>query len=124
MTDEKLKQFLGHTSHRKGDSPFKVPDGYFEDFSARVMSQLPQTPVVKRRSLLRITVRYAAAAVLVGVVSATSIWIYQQRTAPQAELAVDASLSPSQEVDDQYFEDELDYAMMSNNDIVRYLAEN
>ncbi len=35
----------------KGKNPFKVPDGYTENLSSHIMSQLPEKPVIEARKV-------------------------------------------------------------------------
>lgn len=54
------------------DNPFKVPNGYFEDFSAKVMARLPDYPVAQEKPLnlsvwKRIMPYVALAAMFAGI---------------------------------------------------------
>ena len=68
MTDEeKLKGIIGK------ENPFKVPDGYFEDFQQRLMSSLPERSFAQKKPV-RIPIWkntrawVSAAAVFAGVI--------------------------------------------------------
>ncbi|MDR1161175.1 MAG: hypothetical protein LBK45_02440 [Tannerellaceae bacterium] len=37
-----MKKELDNWERLKGNKPFKTPEGYFEDFTSRMMSQLPE----------------------------------------------------------------------------------
>lgn len=98
-------------------SPFKVPEGYFEQLTSRVMDGLPteQAPRQSKPRLLRPWL-YAAACSAVLVVAIT--YLHQDKEnyrQPQAERIVVANNN------DSYFEDAADYAMVDNQDIYAFL---
>ena len=101
---------------RMGDkNPFRVPDGYFDNLAAEVMKQVPdQQPAQSRQVRLRPWL-YAAACLLVAVLTAT-LYLFQPDPAPQ-HVAV-ATSAPS----DTYVEDVADYVMADNIDIYACLA--
>lgn len=113
------------------ENPFRVPEGYFEDFTTRLMSQLPQTaqtqPAKQKRSIsLRPHfLRYAAAAVVILAVGVT--FFGTRRNSQSAEnaqhLAQDASTETFAEMDYNDLDEALDYAMVDNMDITYYLTE-
>ena len=88
------------------ETPFTVPDGYFDGLTDRVMSR------VARKKHRRQVWRWAAAAVLVGCVAAGGM-LFENRY--KAQLAEAESI--------QYIEDALDYSMIDNMSIASYLTE-
>lgn len=85
---------------------FRVPDGYFDGFTERMMARLPQP---RRRTPIW---RYAAAAALCVALGA-SVYLYQgHKRQATAELYAD-----------DYVREALDYAMLSNSEIEYYLTE-
>ena len=105
------------------DNPFRVPEGYFEQFTDKLMQQLPQQPssvearpatkVVPLRSRLW---RYAAAFIVaagLGIGAAT----YWNTTSSDAIAINDESTQ------EEYYNDELDYIMVGNMEIAEYLTE-
>jgi len=108
-------------------TPFRVPEGYFEQLTSQVMSQLPDKPshddvqagtrakvVMLRRWL------YAAACVAaIVVLSLTFAFNNRQDAADQRPLTATVSA-----VDNDYMDEAVDYAMIDNAEIYAYLAEN
>lgn len=104
--------------------PFRVPEGYFENFTSDLMSRLPERPVVQTAAPVRHIFRfakYAAAAVLCGIAVFGALRI-TQRTAPGHTTAYTTE-SPSRDNPDSDMDDYLDYAMVSNQEIAQYLTE-
>ena len=86
-------------------NPFRVPEGYFENFNERLLARLPQQQQPRKvvRLMPRVW-RYAAAIVVVlGVGSA----LYLNHKTAQEE----------------YYNQVLDYAMVDNMEIAAYLTE-
>lgn len=67
VKDEALPEFLTHTKQM----PYTVPTGYFDGLAAQVAAKLTR-PKAKVISLSSRVVRYAAAAVLTGVIAVTA----------------------------------------------------
>jgi len=88
------------------ETPFTVPDGYFENLSGRVMGRIAER---KRR---RLVWRWAAAAILIGCVATGGILFERSYTTQVAEAE-----------NIQYIEDALDYSMIDNMSIASYLTE-
>lgn len=105
-------------------NPFKVPDGYFERFTADVMSKLPdsehENKVIElhpnRRSLR--WAWYSAAAAICGIIM---IGTYLSRSPlPAVDTTYYADDATAESI---YIDDALDYAMVSNHEIAQYLSE-
>lgn len=127
MTEEKLKQYIEGQRSSRTTEPFKVPEGYFDTLCDRVMSQLPEQQQTIRRTLIPRAWRYAAAAVVVGVVACVGVLIPHLNKRSSTQLAQDQSEVETAErmaMDEEYFNDVLDYSMLNNNDIAYYLTEN
>lgn len=94
----------------KIESGFKTPEHYFDDFSARVMQQLPEEePKTISIFSKRKTWLYAAAAILIF---GLSIPFYNQFN------------SPSSEIDDVTLENYIAYqSSISDTDLVNLLDE-
>ena len=86
------------------ENPFRTPEGYFEALPLQVMDRIRQR---RRRHIMW---KWAAAAVIAGVIS----------TAGMLSLRTPTTLT-AQET--EYAGDELDYSMINNMDIVYYLSE-
>lgn len=112
------------------ENPFKVPEGYFEQFTANLMNQLPEKPEEKKRKISSLNlwrvriVSYAAAACVCGVMlfGVSSYLKHQQK---------EIKLNPTQQQyneqyassEDEYINDALDYALVSNQEIASYLTD-
>ncbi len=108
-------------------NPFKVPEGYFEQFASKLMSRLPEKgtrpalSVPSRRRTRTRTAWYVAAAALCG---AMLVGTYYLRSAirPEGESPA-ARYGETTESEDIYMDDMLDYAMVSNHEIALYLTD-
>ena len=89
------------------ETPFAVPEGYFEGLPERVMSRIAERK--RRRSIVW---RWAAAAALVGCVAAGGM-LFENRYNKHVAEAEDI----------QYIEDALEYSMIDNMSIASYLTE-
>ena len=118
--DKFLKEQFGNKR------PFKVPDGYFENFASQIMEKLPEKRDVevaqkqKRPSVWRVYRYVAVAACLCAVLF--SVLIYLDRTPKNANTEIHSSV-----IYDSYYDvvDYVtDYGMMDNDDIYALLSEN
>lgn len=105
-------------------NPFKTPDGYFERFTAELMSKIPDTEhenkVIKMRPRKH-SLRWAwcsAAAAVCGIVMLGTYLAHPSR--PAAEPAYYADDDAAESI---YIDEALDYAMVTNHEIVLYLSE-
>ncbi len=113
------------------ENPFRVPQGYFEDFATKMMDSLPERntettsesnagisgmkPEPKRRWLRPLVAAAACVALVFGTVS------YLQRLDSDSAMQQGTTMDYLSETS---FEDELaDYAMLDNMDIYAYLAD-
>ena len=105
----------------KRKNPFLVPEHYFDTFSQRMMSRIPEVEMMSRRSVIpvqgfRSFLYYAAAAVLVGVLFLGTGMYRQSHSA--GDTAGDSYLSAyysENEADFTY-----DYLMLDNNNVYEY----
>lgn len=119
-------------------NPFTVPNGYFEQLSDRIMSQLPeeeiQTRTVEMNSKTaerkKATVKglrpwmLAAACICAAVFTVGVIFSnkHQENEAqPSSQVANVEATESNTYYSDKYIEDEADYAMLDNQDIYEYL---
>lgn len=99
---------------------FKVPEGYFENFTQQMMAQLPEQNIMPAArsgvSMLWSRIAVSAAVVLVF----TTTW-YAMNSLNSVAHTADASAVAS---DTEYaVDDVVDYAMLDHQDIYRYLIE-
>lgn len=110
--------------------PFKAPEGYFGQFTARLMEQLPEKDSGcamqphRTRRLLRLTfIRYAAAAAVCGAIAFGTSRLAIRHNSMERNVTGTTYAAAPTGTDDVYIEDALDYAMVSNNEIALYLTE-
>jgi len=109
MTNEEkyLRERVGQ------ENPFRTPEGYFDQFTANIMAQLPdKAPVAKKVAMPLRHWFYAAACVAALVVMAFSFHFHAASDTPQ-QVAVS----------ENYIDEAADYAMLDNSDIYQLLAE-
>jgi len=108
-----LKNRFGNENH------FTVPDGYFEQFNARLMEQLPdrEAHVVSLSAWKRLRPAMMAAACAAGVLLSVGIYRHATTQETKAQLMV--------QTDGQYYYDldeAADYMMLDNDDIYAMLT--
>lgn len=112
---ENEEKYINDISGRQ--NPFRVPDGYFDEFTARLMEQIPkdggQAKTLSLRSWL-----YAAACIAVAVVMGLTYY-FQQPMEAQPSVA-----STETNTDNTYIDEVADYAMIDNAEIYACLADN
>ena len=74
-TDEELESLSPLLQGLKKENPYKVPQGYFENISAPVAQQT-ETKIVSMES--RKWLRYAAAAIMIGVIAIVGVKLINQ----------------------------------------------
>lgn len=124
IEENKLRQHVGTKE------PFKVPEGYFDTFADRLQARIDQMPQVKKPTKVVNFVPKAwfAAAASVVIVASVGLSIMVPRWKDGKDLSAVAQTElasadvNSSEQDEAYF-DELDYAMIDNNEIAYYLTE-
>lgn len=105
MQQDKEKLLLDRYGRK---DPFRAPEGYFEELPQNIMQQIR----LRRKKL--VIFRWTAVAAMIACVSAITFTLMQFETAIPQQTAVE---------DAQYYEDELDYSMLSNMDIALYITE-
>lgn len=112
--------------------PFKVPDGYFEDFVARMDTMLPDKEVsaktlsmeAARPKAKQVWLKVAAAACVCGLLFGAIAFIgnttdHDSRTTADASAGLSTASVQMTAVD--YM---ADYGMLDNNDIYAYVSSN
>lgn len=105
-------------------NPFRVPDGYFDNFAAQMMQQLPEKPERKAQAKqvwLRKPLYYAAACIAVLLISVTA-WLLMPET--DMQTTVPTQMAAQQEMTDEDLDQAADYLMLDNHDIYALLSEN
>ena len=122
-----LKKMVGNRN------PFRVPDGYFEQFTEQVMQQLPAreqsiAPISAHPRARKVQMRpwlYAAACTALALMLGVSYY-FMQSPATATDVAPMAAATPATYVapDNSYIDDVADYVMMDNAEIYACLSEN
>ena len=118
MSDTNDEKYLRERVGQK--NPFRTPEGYFDQFTANIMAQLPERtpqtaeskPVAKKVVMPLRRWFYAAACVAALVVTAVSFHFHET-----------ADRQQSVAVTESYIDEAADYAMLDNTDIYQLLAE-
>ena len=114
------------------ENPFKVPDGYFDHLTERIMENLPEQEIrvidIRSRQTLwqKLPLRKIAAAVaVVALLGGGSFWALQHNG--DSRMVAHAKLHEQKAVasEDAAFNEMADYAMIDNETIYASLiAEN
>lgn len=104
---------------------FRVPEGYFDGFAARLRDKLPEQEAreipVARPWLARLRPLLCAAACLCLAIFGAAVYFAQTDSSDEAQGSV-AVASTQTQYGDTYEDEVLDYAMLDNSDIYAYLA--
>lgn len=119
MTNEEL--YLNSRMSR--ENHFRVPDGYFDQLTADVMSRLPEheSVIELKPTAKRVFLRPLLAAASVVVVALVAVGVYFNRNvaSPESEEKM-ATVSPV--MSDSYIDEAADYMMMDHQDIYACLT--
>ncbi len=96
------------------DNPFRVPDGYFDDFTGRLLSRLPEPK--PKPHIIAYAWRYAAV-LLVALGIGLTVFLTTRDDYALAES------EQAEQYHEDYINDVLDYALISNSNIEIYLTE-
>ena len=110
---------------------YKVPEGYFDTLADRIMANIPEAPKQgeKKKSAkiisLNTRVKIAVAAAIAGaLISSVTIRLYQQdKKLANVEAKTEMTTTP-ETYGEEYVNDYIDYAMVDEDDIYKYLSEN
>lgn len=117
--------------------PFKVPEGYFDTLTSRVMAQLPadngEQPMPKApKSTLYAKLKpyIYMAAMFAGLYFGVFVFKYQRKIVEQKAMAAATTQTVPQAEEeglaadqmDDYIDDVCDYMMVSTHDILAYVS--
>lgn len=114
------------------ENPFKVPDGYFDHLTERIMENLPEQEIrvidIRSRQTLwqKLPLRKIAAAVaVVALLGAGSFWALQHEGNSKVVAHAKQHEQKAVSSEDAAFNEMADYAMIDNETIYASLiAEN
>lgn len=113
---------MGENRHKldnlKGQNPFRVPEGYMEGLTGRIMSQLPEEAIGEKKShkvpmITRLRPWIGIAAALIGIAFFINIFIgledqtdsyLKDSLRVQNQLSVDAMSGMRTSLDEEYLE--------------------
>ena len=98
------------------ENPFRVPEGYFDQLSARVMEQLPERQ--RKSRLVQLRPWYYAAACVAAVAVMGLTFHFHAGTGQSSAVAYAET-----NTDNTYIDEAADYAMLDNNEIYACLAD-
>lgn len=131
-----MKKDLWNATCRK-ENPYKVPDGYFEGFTGRMMAQIPaceealqekpkeESPKEKVQPIslyTRIKPYLYLAATFCGLYFGIQVFKYQSEKIQDRNNNITAQ-QESQAIRDQFIEDFCDYANIDHEDIYDCVTE-
>lgn len=96
-----------------GRNPFRVPEGYFENFNERLANRLPHKE--QKAETIRLMPRVWRYAAAIVVILGVSVALYLNHDKHETVVA-----ETSQE---EYYNEALDYIMVGNMEIAEYLTE-
>lgn len=116
-TDErKLEQILDK------QNPFKVPDGYFDDFEKKLLADIPLALTEHKQQPIRfkvIALVASAAAAIVGFIMFFNRPTAVEQNTNSRNTVADTQIHNNAE---QIIEEMSDFAMLDNGDIYSYVA--
>ncbi|MCH4147274.1 MAG: hypothetical protein LKG25_03625 [Prevotella sp.] len=114
--EQTLKQRFGNKA------PFKVPEGYFDDFADKFMDKLPEQKartVSMRPRWHRYRPAMLAAACICGAIMSLSIYLHTSRPSNEPMAKTHIEISANNTIDQM-----ADYTMLDNEDIYASLVDN
>ena len=106
----------------KGINVYRVPQGYFDDLATSIVNKLHQPAKVvvmeKRSSFFR----YAAAAVITGIMGLSVISVFDKKENAHSTNTTLADVDPKGKIDNSNFDEVL--SSVNDADIVSYLQKN
>lgn len=108
-----MNEELYVSSHMGHENHFQVPEGYFDSFAERLMSELPER---RQPRMVRFWPWMYAAACVVGAVSLVAVYLHVPDHGAADSHVVAASVSET------YIDEAADYAMVDNQDIYACLT--
>lgn len=107
---------------------FKVPEGYFECLSQRIMDNIPEEkatamkPTSKKVLFMPVRLKYAIAACLTGLIAIGGILTFTQKYNSESTAVAEPTVSQDI-ITDEYAQDCMDYAMVDEGDMYSFISE-
>lgn len=103
------------------ENPFKVPEGYFEQFTESLMNRLPKQQPRNTSLFKRLRPVWYAAATVCGIVLSTGYLFLRHADSTDIPPYDEPAISIVDE-SDELTDELLDYAMTDNMEIAYYLT--
>lgn len=113
---------------KKDRNPFLVPDNYFEDFSKKIMNNLPADNndniihLNYHKYLVRLKIISIAACFLL-ILGGAGIFFHSSSNSNHQSSECASAKAVNSSSKDRYIEQATDYAMMDNQDIYACLSD-
>ena len=108
------------------NNPFKVPDGYFDNLTERIMQQIPEETATRKAVRVPLWRRYdfrAAAAVALVVLGVGAYSLFHQKDTLMSEQQATAVAEMNGGVQSAEPIDQVaDYIMCDNHDLYAYIS--
>ena len=118
---DKYEDYL--LKHYVRENSFKVPEGYFEDFAEKIMSQLPEqkAQVVELHTSWTSRLRKMVAAAIIAVVAGGgAYYVFSGSNDVDKSSMSHSNITPTES---QTIDQMADYTMMDNADMYAALTE-
>lgn len=124
MNNETIKS----TARFSKDNPFTVPEGYFETLTQRVMDNVRQS---ERANVVNITQKRHTkwqlwVSGIAACIAGALVFMYVQNSKVQPDndvsLLAEQNSNENYTYDNDYQEEEMNYAMVDYNDVYCYLS--
>jgi hypothetical protein len=118
---DKYEDYL--LKHYGRENSFKVPEGYFEDFAEKIMSQLPEqkAQVVELHTSWTSRLRKMVAAAIIAVVAGGgAYYVFSGSNDVDKSSMAHSNITPTES---QTIDQMADYTMMDNADMYAALTE-
>lgn len=104
-------------------NPFTVPEGYFENFSSKLMERLPEKePALPQPAITtwqRIKPWVYMAAMFCGLMLSVRVFVGR----PQQDSPAFTATEETMQLPDEYIETIMDHSMMDDYTLYQYLTE-
>lgn len=108
----------------RDNGAYRVPERYFSTLNKRITDALPEDKPKRKGALIAFLPRmkYAAAACTAAVIMGAGTWAFHLHDSGKAARMAAAD-TQQEAITDEYVTEFMDYAMVDNNDVYLYLAE-
>lgn len=115
---------MAQGAKEKAGSAYKVPEGYFETLNKRIMEAIPKETRQRNNIYMAFLSKrkYAVAACLTGLVIGTGLLAFHTWN-KQDTISTTIAEVQQETITDEYIKECMEYAMVDDNDLYAYLAD-